>query len=342
MDSQPQMATVSMSKSPKSVKVGVIGVGHLGSRHLEHLQKIPEAMCTGFYDINPERAREISQVSGSRKFESLKALLEASDAATIAVPTRDHFSVASACIKAGKHVLIEKPMCKSVREADRLLALAKQESVLIQVGHIERLNPALLALNGMLLAPRYIETHRLAPYVIRGTDVPVVLDLMIHDLDVILSLVKSPVKSVHASGVSIMTQSVDIANARLRFENGCVANITSSRIAKDYVRKLRIFQQDMYVTIDFLLGLTEVYRILDSHEKDPNAIVMAPLEGNNKQRQIVYEKPAPKRTDALKLELENFLRSVQGLESPIVTGEEGREALRIATIIQEKIEHDIH
>lgn len=336
------MGTVSMSESGNSVRVGVIGVGYLGSRHLEHLQKNPEAECTGFFDVDGDRARTISQESGANQFPSLEALVEASDAVTVAVPTRDHFSVASTCIKAGKHVLIEKPMCKTVEEADRLLNLAEKRSVLVQVGHIERLNPALLALNGVLLSPRYIETHRLAPYVVRGTDVPVVLDLMIHDLDVILSLVKSPVESVHASGVSIMTRSVDIANARLRFDNGCVANITASRIAKDYVRKLRIFQQDMYVTIDFLMGLTEVYRILDAHEKDPNAVVSAPLEGNHKHRQIVYEMPEPKKVDALKLELENFVRSVRGVETPIVTGEEGREALRIATIIQEKIEQDIH
>lgn len=342
MDSHPRIAAVSMSKSGKSVKVGVIGVGYLGSRHLDHLQKNPEVICSGFYDVDRDRAEAISRASGAKRFGSLKTLLEASDAVIIAVPTQDHFSVATTCIEAAKHVLIEKPMCKTVEEADRLMALAKKKSVLIQVGHIERLNPALVALNGMMLAPRYIETHRLAPYVVRGTDVPVVLDLMIHDLDVILSLVKSPVRSVHASGVSIMTQSVDIANARLRFQNGCVANITSSRIAKEYVRKLRIFQQDMYITIDFLMGLTEVYRILDAHEKDPNAVVSAPLEGNDKHRQIVYEKPEPKRVDALKLELENFVRSVQGRETPIVTGEEGREALRIATIIQEKIEQDIH
>ncbi|MFQ6615608.1 MAG: Gfo/Idh/MocA family oxidoreductase [Fidelibacterota bacterium] len=331
-----------MSISRNSVKVGVVGVGHLGSRHLEHLQKIPEVLCPGFYDIDPERANLISRTSGAKQFGSLEALIEESDALTIAVPTRDHFSVATVCIGGGKHVLIEKPICKTIQEADRLLVHAREKSVLVQVGHIERLNPALLALNGVVLAPRYIETHRLAPYVVRGTDVPVVLDLMIHDLDVILSLVKSPVKSVHASGVSIMTKSVDIANARLRFENGCVANITSSRIAKDYVRKLRIFQQDMYVTIDFLMGLTEVYRILEAHEKDPNAVVSAPLEGNHKHRQIVYEMPEPKKRDALRLELENFVRSVQGLETPIVTGEEGREALRIASIIQEKIEQDIH
>lgn len=324
-----------------SVTVGVVGVGHLGSRHLEHLQKIPHVVCAGFYDIDPERAGNISRTSGANKFPSLEALIEATDGVIIAVPTRDHFSVATTCIQQGRHVLIEKPICKTVEEADSLLVQARQKSVLIQVGHIERLNPALLALNGVVLAPRYIETHRLAPYVVRGTDVPVVLDLMIHDLDVILSLVKSPVKSVHASGVSIMTKSVDIANARLMFENGCVANITSSRIAKDYVRKLRMFQQDMYVTIDFLMGLTEVYRILDAHEKDPNAVVTAPLDGDHKHRQIVYEMPEPKKVDALRLEQENFVRSVQGLEVPIVSGEEGREALRIASIIQEKIEQDI-
>ncbi|MFQ6674125.1 MAG: Gfo/Idh/MocA family protein, partial [Fidelibacterota bacterium] len=318
------------------------GVGHLGSRHLQHLRRISPAACPGLYDIDSRRSEEISRASGVKAFSSLDDLVRECDALAIVVPTRDHCSVAETCILAGKHVLIEKPMCETVEEADSILSLAKQKGVLIQVGHVERLNPALLALNDVSLVPKYIESHRLAPFAVRGADVPVVLDLMIHDLDVILSLVKSPVKTVDASGVSIMTKSVDIANARLRFENGCVANITSSRIAKAYVRKLRIFQQDMYVTIDFLLGLTEVYRILDTQVKDPNAVVTAPLEGNGRHRQIVYEKPDMKKVDALRLELENFVASVRGEETPIVTGQQGREALRIATVIQEKIEQDIH
>jgi len=331
-----------MSKHSEQVAIGVVGVGHLGKQHLKHLQRIPEVDCVGFHDIDPTRSHQVSTALKAQAFSSLEALIETCEAVSIVVPTGDHFSVAETCIHAGKHVFLEKPMCETIKEADSLINMAKHKSALIQVGHIERLNPALLALKDIPVRPKYIESHRLASYTTRGTDVPVVLDLMIHDLDVILSLVKSQVKSVHASGVSIMTKSVDVANARLRFQNGCVANITSSRIAKTSVRKLRIFQQDMYVTIDFLLGLTEVYRILDAHEKDPNAVVTAPLDRNGGHRQIVYEKPEVQKVNALKIELENFVESVKGNSTPIVTGEEGREALRIATLVQEQIEQDIH
>lgn len=331
-----------MANRREKVKVGVVGVGHLGKQHLNHLMRISNVHCAGFYDIDSQTASRVASRYSARAFSSLKELIGACDAVSIVVPTGDHFPIARACIESGRHVFLEKPMCETVEEADKLLSLADRKSVLIQVGHIERLNPALLALKDIPVQPKYIETHRLASYTARGTDVPVVLDLMIHDLDVILSLVKSPVKSVHASGVSIMTRSVDVANARLRFENGCVANVTSSRIAKTSVRKLRIFQQDMYVTIDFLLGLTEVYRILDAHEKDPNAIVTAPLDENGGHRQIVYEKPEVKKINALRFELENFAQAVQGETAPIVSGQDGREALRIATLVQEQIEQDTH
>lgn len=317
-------------------------MGHLGKQHLHHLLQIPEADCVGFYDIDAERSRQIAAESSARPFPSLDSLIDASEAVLVVVPTGDHFTVSEACIRNGRHVFVEKPMCETVSEADELLEIAQRNSVLVQVGHIERLNPALLALDKIPVQPKYIETHRLASYTARGTDVPVILDLMIHDLDVILSLVKSPVESVHASGVSIMTDSVDVANARLRFESGCVANITSSRIAKTSVRKLRIFQQEMYVTIDFLMGLTEVYRILDTQEKDPNAVVKAPFNRDGSHRQIVYEKPEVRKINALRFELENFVQSVRGNTAPIVSGDEGREALRIASLVQEQIEKDIH
>ena len=176
----------------------------------------------------------------------------------------------------------------------------------------------------------------------RGTDIPVVLDLMIHDIDLVLAIVRSPVKQIHASGVSIMTESVDIANARIRFENGTVASITSSRVAKDRVRKMKVFQQDLYITIDFLIGLTEVYRAMDASKTDPNAIMSAPLKSKGKQRQIFYEKPTLKKQDALKMELENFVASVQGKEKPIVDGKAGREALDIAMQIHDTILEDLH
>ena len=324
-------------------KIGVVGVGHLGKRHLENLMSLNKAFCAGFYDKNINRANQLENETGAKKFFSIQELLDQSEAIIIAVPTSDHYKVGRLCLESGKHVFIEKPICASIVEAEAMVELANTKKLILQVGHVERVNPAVLTLKetDIPLEPRYIETHRLAPYRIRGTEVPVVLDLMIHDLDVILSLVNSPVTNVSATGVSIMTKSVDIANARIEFSNGCVANITSSRVAKDYVRKLRLFEQEIYITIDFLQGLTEVYKVLDENKENPKALISAPLETNGQNRQIVYEKLKQKSINALALELENFIASINGEEEPIVTGEEGLEALKLAMLIQESIEQNL-
>ena len=324
-------------------KIGVVGVGHLGKRHLENLMSLNKAFCAGFYDKNINRANQLENETGAKKFFSIQELLDQSEAIIIAVPTSDHYKVGRLCLESGKHVFIEKPICANIAEAEAMVELANSKKLILQVGHVERVNPAVLTLKetDIPLEPRYIETHRLAPYRIRGTEVPVVLDLMIHDLDVILSLVNSPVTNVSATGVSIMTKSVDIANARLEFSNGCVANITSSRVAKDYVRKLRLFEQEIYITIDFLQGLTEVYKVLDENKENPKALISAPLETNGQNRQIVYEKLKQKSINALALELENFIASINGEEEPIVTGEEGLEALKLAMLIQESIEQNL-
>ncbi len=324
-------------------KIGVVGVGHLGKRHLENLMSLNKAFCAGFYDKNINRANQLENETGAKKFFSIQELLDQSEAIIIAVPTSDHYKVGRLCLESGKHVFIEKPICANIAEAEAMVELANCKKLILQVGHVERVNPAVLTLKetDIPLEPRYIETHRLAPYRIRGTEVPVVLDLMIHDLDVILSLVNSPVTNVSATGVSIMTKSVDIANARLEFSNGCVANITSSRVAKDYVRKLRLFEQEIYITIDFLQGLTEVYKVLDENKENPTALISAPLETNGQNRQIVYEKLKQKTINALALELENFIASIDGEEQPIVTGEEGLEALELAMLIQESIEQNL-
>jgi predicted dehydrogenase len=329
-------------KANHHVTVGVIGVGHLGQHHARHYSKIKSVRLAGIFDINQERSEQVAKDYNTRSCQSLEELLSVCDAVSIVTPTQEHAGIAKTCIQAGKHVFIEKPITKTVAEADELLTLAKQNNILIQVGHIERLNPALLPLKRYNLNPKYIEVQRLAPYTSRGTDVPVVLDLMIHDIDIILALVDAPLKHIHASGVSIMTQSVDIANARLRFENGTVASITSSRIAKDKVRKIKIFQRDMYVTIDFLLGLTEVYRIKDNDISDVEALLSAPLEANGKQRRILYEKPPVKKLDALNLELSNFIQAIKGEAEPIVDGQAGREALAVAHQIHELILEDLH
>jgi len=241
-----------------------------------------------------------------------------------------------------KHVFIEKPITTTVSDADHIIQLAKSNNTIIQVGHIERFNPALLALSSLEIQPKYIEVHRMAPFMSRGTDVPVVLDLMIHDIDLVLSFIDSPVKDIYANGVSIMTSSVDIANARIKFNNGSIANITSSRVAKDRVRKIKIFQQDLYVTIDFLAGISEVYKAMDASEDDPDAIMSAPLvDSDGKNRQIFYEKPLVQKQDALKLELENYIQSVLGNETPIVDGVAGKQALGVAIKIHDKILEDL-
>jgi len=326
----------------KMVKVGVIGVGHLGQHHVKHFASLANADLVGVYDLNPTRANEIANQYNVKSYNNIDELLSTCDAVSIVTPTTQHAEIAERCIMSGKHVFIEKPITKTVAEANHLLSLTQKNGTVIQVGHIERLNPALLALKNYELKPKFIEVQRLAPYTIRGTEVPVVLDLMIHDIDIILSLVNSPVKSIRASGVSIMTDSVDIANARVRFENGTVANLTSSRIAQNKVRKLKFFQRNMYITIDFLLGLTEVYRAIDSDTTVSKTMVTAPLNNDGGQRSIVYEKPSIKKTDALRLELTNFIESVQGNAKPIVDGKAGRDALEVAANIQKIIIEDIH
>jgi len=329
-----------MNKS-KQINVGVIGVGHLGQHHAKHFSTIENANLVAVYDTDSSRAAEIAKKYNSQAYDDFDRFLSYCDAVSIVTPTPQHAEIAEKCILLGKHVFLEKPITKTVAEADKLLSLKKKNGTLIQVGHIERLNPALLALKDYELKPKFIEVQRLAPYTVRGTEVPVVLDLMIHDIDIILSLVNSPVKNIRASGVSIMTKSVDIANARIRFENGTVANLTSSRIAQNKVRKLKFFQRDMYVTIDFLLGLTEVYRSIDSNVKGPNALVTAPLDQDENHRSIVYEKPNVEKIDALRFELTNFIESIQGKSKPIVDGKAGRDALKVAADIQKMIIEDV-
>ena len=326
----------------KTTKIGVVGLGHLGYHHTKHFSKISGSKLVGVYDINRQKCVEVASKFETKPFESLEDMLNEVEAVSIVTPTKNHNKTAKICIEHGKHVFIEKPIAETVKEANELIAMAEKRKSIIQVGHIERLNSALLPLANFDINPKFIEVQRLAPYMSRGTDVPVVLDLMIHDIDLVLAIVRSPVKQIHASGVSIMTDSVDIANARMRFDNGAVASITSSRVAKDRVRKMKVFQQDLYITIDFLIGLTEVYKVMDGSKTNPAAIMSAPLKSKGKHRQIFYEKPEVKKQDALKMELENFVESVKGKEKPIVDGKAGRDALDVAMRIHDKILEDLH
>jgi len=324
------------------VKVGVIGVGHLGQHHVKHYVSLKDANLVGIVDTDQERAVEISKQFDIPVFNELQDLLKQVDAVSIVTPTLYHAKIAETCITNDIHVFIEKPITETLEEAERLLVLSKEKDVMIQVGHIERLNPALLALKPYRVEPKFLEIQRLAPYTVRGTDVPVVLDKMIHDIDILLSLVDSPVKSIQATGLSILTDSLDIAHARIRFGNGTVASIMSSRVAKDEVRKVKLFQKNLYATIDLLLGLAEVYKIVGDPKEDPNALMTVPFEYNGAKRFIAYDKPATLEQDALGMELHNFIKSVRGKETPIVSGEAGRDALKIAIEIQQMITQDIH
>tara|TARA_Y100001934_G_C12380961_1_gene792382 strand:- start:4990 stop:5979 length:990 start_codon:yes stop_codon:yes gene_type:complete len=324
------------------IKIGVIGVGHLGQYHVKHLKHLPESKLVGIFDSDKKRAKHISNQYDVKCFDSLETLLEEIDAASIVVPTKLHSQIAELCINKKIHVFIEKPITETLEQANHIIRLAKKNKVIIQVGHIERLNPALRALSSYKIFPKFIELQRLAPYTSRGTDVPVVLDKMIHDIDILLSLVDSSVQTIQATGLSILTNSLDIAHARIRFKNGTVASIMSSRIAQDEVRKIKLFQKNLYVTIDLLIGLTEVYEIGDSKESLATKELIVPFNYKDKNKFISYEKPKIIETDPLRMELVNFILSIKEKEKPIVSGEEGRDALKVALEIQKLINQDLN
>ena len=322
------------------VRIGVIGVGHLGQHHVKHYKTLDNVKLIGVFDIDRERSSEISKKFDVKAFDDLNSILEKVDALSIVTNTEYHYKIAEKCLKSKKHVFIEKPITAMIEEADKLLSMAEQNKVLIQVGHIERLNPALLALNKYEIKPKFIEIQRLAPYTSRGTDVPVVLDKMIHDIDILLSLVKVPIKKIQATGLSILTDSIDIAHARMRFEDGTVASVMSSRIARDEVRKIKIFQKDLYATLDLLIGSTEIYEVVNDETSKYKMTIPFDYKGNTKL--IGYHKPDLSKGDPLRIELENFILSIQGKQQPIVSGKDGRDALEVAIKIQEMIILDKH
>lgn len=321
----------------KKIKTAIIGVGHLGSFHVDQLLQIPEAELVGVYDIDPQRLAHVQREYNVVAFKTLDQTLTTAEAVTIVAPTKEHFDIAAQALRAGCHVFIEKPITSTLEDADQLLRLAESEGRLIQVGHIERLNPAGRVLDKYAVQPRFIEGHRLTPFSSRGTDVPVVLDLMIHDIDMVMHLIKSPVREVRANGVKVITDSPDIATARLEFENGAVANLTASRISQKKMRKLRLFQSSMYISIDLLQQLTEVYRLVGPDVETPEALLNIPLDHDGRKRIISYEKPDIQKYNALHLELSNFIRSAAGLEKPVVDGYSARAALDVAIRVQEAI-----
>ena len=317
----------------KNFSIGVIGVGHLGEYHVKHLKTIKKSKLIGIFDSNSKRASIISKRYGVDNFKSQSELIEKCDAISIVTPTESHYKIAKTILKYGKHVFVEKPITANVRDANELIDLAIKRRLILQVGHIERINPALLALSDYKLDPKYIEIQRLAPYSVRGTDVPVVLDKMIHDLDILLSLVKTPLKEIHADGLSILTESIDMAHARISFQNNTIANITSSRIAKEDIRKVKLFQKNLYCTLDLLKGSAEIYEI----DSNSNSNIKVPFEYNGKQKTITYTKPIIKDFDPLRQELKNFINSIAGKEKPIVDGINARNALALAIKINKLI-----
>ncbi len=310
------------------IRVGVIGAGHLGRFHAQHYAQIPSALLAGVMDADPAKAEAVAAESRCLAFADMDKLLGTVNAVSVAVPTDSHDAVCRRVLGAGVHCLVEKPIARTVEEADGLIALANRNRLVLHVGHVERFNPAVLALQGFPLAPRFIEAHRLAPFNPRGTEVAVILDLMIHDIDLVLHLVRSPVAHVVASGVAVVSDSIDIANARIRFQNGAVANLTASRISQKKMRKMRMFQKDAYVSVDFLEKTSEIYR-LESGMDDTDQTLGEIGIGTNKRR-VVYRRPDVPDTNGLKAELETFLRAVRGEAVSAATGDAGRQALAVA------------
>ena len=327
------------------IKVGVIGVGHLGRLHVQNYKLIPDIDIIGVYDIDIERAREVAAEFHVKSFDNLDKFLDQIEAASIVVSTTHHFEITRACLDRNVHCFVEKPITSTLAEADILVASSRENNLTLQVGHIERFNPAIVALNDFKLNPMFIESHRLASFNPRGTDVTVVLELMIHDLDIILHLVKSPVTKIDASGVAVVTDEVDIANARLSFENGCVANITASRISQKKMRKMRLFQRNAYIGIDFLQKFSEIYQLVDSDDVkiQPNQIQveLGELDQSGTSKKITYERRQIEEANALKMEVESFRESVRTGSRPAVSGEAGREALRVAIEITEMIQSQV-
>jgi len=311
------------------LKVGVLGAGHLGKIHLRLLNQSEKYELVGFYDAFEENANKVAAEFGYKKFDSIAELIAAVDVVDIVTPTMQHFECAKQVIEAGKHIFIEKPISNTVAEAEEIIALAKKHNVKGQVGHVERFNPAFTAVKDKINNPMFIETHRLAEFNPRGTDVPVVLDLMIHDIDAILSVVKSKVKSVNASGVAVISDSPDISNARIEFENGCVANITSSRISMKNMRKSRFFQKDAYISVDYLDKVCEVVRMKDAPEV-PGDFDMILQNAEGVKKQIYFDNPQVDANNAILDELETFADAINNNTTPIVTLEDGTEALRVA------------
>ncbi len=322
-------------------RIGVLGAGHLGKIHIKCILASDKFQLVGFYDPDSETAEAVAHSFGIKRFGSDDELIEASEIVDIVTPTLSHYDCASKALKHSRHVFIEKPLTTTLYEAKKLIELAEEANVKVQVGHVERFNPAFMAAKPYLNNPMFIEAHRLGQFNPRGTDVPVILDLMIHDIDIILSVVNSGVKKISASGVSVVSDTPDIANARIEFNNGCVANLTASRISMKNMRKTRFFQHEGYIAVDFLKKETQIIRMKDiGASPDPLAMIID-MGPEKNQKQIYVEKPEIKSINAIKTELETFHESIQGNTEPLVTIMDGYASLDLAYQIMEKIETNV-
>ena len=323
----------------KEIKIGVIGTGHLGKLHTKLLKQVNYCELIGVYDKDPQAAKSAAKEFKTDAFENIDDLLSQVDAVSIVATTSAHHELAKLALEKNVHVFVEKPITSEIWEAEELVKLADERNLKLQVGHIERFNPALLSLEKYNLNPLFIQTDRLAQFNPRGTDVAVVLDLMIHDIDIILSLVKSDVKNISASGVNVVSESLDIANARLEFENGAVANVTASRISQKKMRKMRIFQRDAYISVDFNSGVSEIYRLVSPGDKSlEHFITFGEMGVGENKKAVIYEQPEQKEINALKYELQLFVDAVIKDEELVVSGLDGIRALKVADMIIKKIE----
>ncbi|MEO5942230.1 MAG: Gfo/Idh/MocA family oxidoreductase [Ferruginibacter sp.] len=321
------------------LRIGVLGVGHLGKFHLNNWKEIEDVFLVGFYDPDDTNAKTVEEKYALKRYISAEELIDASDAVDIVAPTIYHFDLCSLALRKGKHVFVEKPLANTMDEARTLVKLAKESNVKFQVGHVERFNPAFLSLKNYTLQPMFIEVHRLAQFNPRGTDVSVILDLMIHDIDIILNLVKSNVNYISANGVAVMSDTPDIANVRIEFDNGCVANLTSSRISMKKMRKMRIFQKDAYIGIDFLDKKTEIIKLNEPGDKN---VFTFDIDTNHGKKTIAIASPAVEDVNAIKMELESFRDAIANNSETPVTVMDGFCAMEVAHKILEKINTSQH
>jgi predicted dehydrogenase len=323
------------------LKIGVLGAGHLGKIHIKCIRETNEYNLIGFYDPDQEISAKVEREFNLKRMPDIQSLIDSVDVVDIVTPTISHFECASIALKGFKHVFIEKPVVNTPDEAKQLIALASEAQVKIQVGHVERFNPAFTAAKPYFTQPMFIETHRLAQFNPRGTDVPVILDLMIHDIDIVLSVVRSNIRKINASGVPVVSDTPDIANARLEFDNGCVANLTASRISMKNMRKSRFFQSDAYISVDFLEKTTEILRLENisvTEKADPLAMLIDLGKGKG-TKQIIFEKPEIKPLNAIKTELESFAQAIKNNRTPQVSIEDGYAALDVAYKIMYKMNY---